>query len=108
MEDPAAHYEYKNVISKVRKINVDIGKKLKKLYDYRCQICEQTIGLPCGVKIAHIHHIDYFSTSMNNNADNIIVVCPNHHAIIHNQNPFFDKKRKAFIFPNGICRNNKT
>lgn len=101
MEDPTAHYEYKNVISKVRRINVDIGKKLKELYDYRCQICGQTIGLPYGVKIAHIHHIDYFSTSMNNNADNIIVVCPNHHAIIHDQNPFFDKKRKAFIFPNG-------
>lgn len=101
MEDPTAHYEYKESISKIRKISSDIGKKLKELYDYRCQICGQTIGDSYGAKIAHIHHIDYFSRSMNNNADNIIVVCPNHHAIIHDQDPIFDKRLKTFIFPNG-------
>lgn len=101
MEDPAARYEYKQSISKIRRVNADIGKKLKELYEYRCQLCGRTFGGPYGAKIAHIHHIEYFSASMNNNADNIIVVCPNHHAVIHDQNPIFDRPRKAFIFPNG-------
>lgn len=100
-EDPTACYDYKNSISKIRKVNSDIGKKLKKLYKYRCQICGESIGFPYGAQVAHIHHIDYFSKSMNNNADNLIVVCPNHHVIIHDQNPIFDKKNKAFIFSNG-------
>ena len=40
------------------------------------------------------YEIDYFTRSMNNNADNIMVVCPNHHGIIHDRDPIFDKETK--------------
>ena len=51
------------------------------------------------------HHIDYFVNSLNNDASNQLVVCPNHHSIIHDADPIFDRKRKMYIYPNGIEQN---
>lgn len=101
MKDTAARYEFKEKVSKFRKVNQDIIENLKQLYNCRCQICGETIGLECGTKVSQAHHIEYFSKSLNNDSDNIVILCPNHHALIHNQNPIFDRQRKRFIFPNG-------
>ena len=101
MKDTTAHYEIKEKVSKFRKVNRDIIENLKQLYDYRCQICGETIGAECGTKISQAHHIEYFSKSLNNDSDNIIILCPNHHALIHNQNPVFDRQKERFVFPNG-------
>ena len=101
MKDNTAHYEFKEKVSKFRKVNQDIIENLKQLYNCRCQICGETIGVECGTKISQAHHIEYFSKSLNNDSDNIIILCPNHHALIHNQNPIFDREKKRFIFPNG-------
>lgn len=30
-----------------------------------------------------------------------MIVCPNHHAIIHDLNPIFDFVQKQFHYPNG-------
>ena len=38
---------------------------------------------------------------VNNNANNIMILCPNHHGIIHDQNPRFDRKCKMYHYPNG-------
>jgi predicted restriction endonuclease len=59
------------------------------------------IGQMQGVSVIHTHHIEYFSASLNNNANNIIIICPNHHGIIYSANPVFDKKNKCLIYPNG-------
>ena len=67
-----------------------------------CQvICGQYIGEPYGSHLIHAHHIHYFVHSLNNNANNIMIVCPNHHAIIHDLNPTFDFAQKQFHYPNG-------
>jgi predicted HNH restriction endonuclease len=89
-------------VTKVRKLNRKIGENLKLLYGYRCQICGQIIGEPYGTHIAEAHHIDYFVNSLNNDANHQMIVCPNHHSIIHNANPFFDRKKMAYKFDNGI------
>jgi hypothetical protein len=89
-------------IVKIRKLDRSIGESLKKLYGYKCQFCGMPIGVEYGVKISHVHHIDYFVRSLNNDASNIIIVCPNHHSIIHSTNPEFDKKDKTFKYPNGF------
>lgn len=86
---------------KVRKMNRAIGNELKRLYGYRCQICGQYIGEKYGSHLIHAHHIDYFTRSLNNDATNILIVCPNHHGIIHDKNPEFDFKRREFRYPNG-------
>ena len=86
---------------KIRKLDRTIGENLKIIYGYKCQICGLFVGEIYGTTVIHTHHIEYFSISLNNNADNIMVVCPNHHAIIHATNPIFDRKRKIFKYPNG-------
>ena len=86
---------------KIRKLSRAIADDLKAVYGYRCQICGQYIGEPYGSHLIHAHHIHYFVHSFNNNANNIMIVCPNHHAIIHDLNPIFDFAQKQFHYPNG-------
>ena len=88
-------------VKKIRKLSRAIGDNLKLVYRYRCQICGQYIGETYGSNLIHAHHIDYFVRSMNNNADNILIVCPNHHGIIHDKNPIFDRKSLTYTYPNG-------
>lgn len=38
---------------------------------------------------------------MNNDASNVLIVCPNHHGIIHDRNPVFDFQKKIYRYPNG-------
>lgn len=89
-------------IVKIRKLNRKIGDNLKLLYGYRCQICGQIIGERYGAHAIEAHHIDYFVNSLNNDTNNQLIVCPNHHSIIHEINPIFDRKRLVYRYPNGI------
>jgi predicted HNH restriction endonuclease len=91
----------KQKMVKIRKLDRTIGDNLKIIYGYKCQICGLFIGETYDATVIHTHHIEYFSVSLNNNADNIMVVCPNHHGIIHAANPTFDKKNKVYKYPNG-------
>ncbi|MCR9238576.1 MAG: HNH endonuclease [Alphaproteobacteria bacterium] len=59
-------------------------RKIKALHDFECQICGATITLPDGKSYAEAHHIIPIG-SPHNGPDipsNIIVVCPNHHAML--------------------------
>lgn len=87
---------------RMRKLNRLIGENLKLLYGYRCQICGKLIGEEFGSHIAEAHHIDYFVSSLNNDARNQMIVCPNHHSIIHDANPVFDRKRHLYMYANGV------
>lgn len=101
MEDKSSGIEKKLQIVKIRKLNRKIGENLKLLYGYRCQICGQVIGEKYGSHIAEAHHIDYFVNSLNNDANNQMIVCPNHHSVIHDANPVFDRRRMVYRFDNG-------
>jgi 5-methylcytosine-specific restriction endonuclease McrA len=87
--------------TKIRKLDKIIGDNLKRLYEYKCQICGLCIGESYNATVIHTHHIEYFSISLNNNADNIMVICPNHHGIIHATNPIFNREKKLYTYPNG-------
>ncbi len=86
---------------KVRKLNQKIQANLKKEYAECCQICGKAYDGKYGAFVVEGHHIEYFSKSENNNADNIILLCPNHHRIIHKLNPEFDRERMVFKYKNG-------
>jgi len=101
-EDKDAKILENKRIIKFRKLNRKIGDNLKLLYGYRCQICGQYIGEEYGAHVVEAHHIDYFVKSLNNDAKNQLIVCPNHHSIIHEVNPVFSRKKLIFIYPNGI------
>lgn len=102
MEDKNSGIEKRLQIVKIRKLNRKIGENLKLLYGYRCQICGQVIGEKYGSHIAEAHHIDYFVNSLNNDANNQMIVCPNHHSVIHDANSVFDRRRMMYRFDNGV------
>ena len=100
-DDSAGLREMQQIV-KIRKLNKKIGDNLKRLYEYRCQICGRLIGEEYGSHVVEAHHIDYFVRSLNNDASNQIIVCPNHHSIIHDVNPVFDRVRLLYVYANGM------
>jgi len=78
-----------------------IADKLKALYSYRCQLCGFGTKDTLGYAIVEAHHIIPFSQSHNNNASNNVILCPNHHRLIHKANPVYNSQSKEFIYPNG-------
>src|SRR5659263_430634 len=89
-------------MSKNRKLNKAIGENLKMHYDYRCQICGDNFGDKYGTRIVETHHIESFVVSLNNDSSNQIIICPNHHRVIHKAEPALDRRKKLFIYSNGI------
>ena len=84
-----------------RVYNTSIIKQLKRLYKGKCQVCGDNPAAKYNVDITEVHHIDHFSLSQNNDSRNLIVLCPNHHRVIHKLNPFFNASKRSFIFPDG-------
>lgn len=59
-----------------------LARRVKMLHNYECQLCGHTILLSGGGRYAEAHHIQPLGEPHNgpDQADNIICVCPNHHA----------------------------
>lgn len=102
VKDDTAGLETRERIVKIRKLNKKIGDNLKQLYGYRCQICGRMVGECYGSHVVEAHHIDYFVKSLNNDMNNQLIVCPNHHSIIHDVEPTFDRKRLMYVYKNGF------
>lgn len=100
-EDPNACYVTQMKLVKERKVNQKIVKDLKKKYNGVCQICGINPVETYGVSILEGHHIEYFSMTQNNSPQNIILICPNCHSLIHKLNPLFDKKNLNYRLPDG-------
>lgn len=100
--DTSAKIVEKMQLKKLRYLDRSIADGLKSLYKYKCQICKCSFGKPYGSDLIHAHHIDPFVKSLNNNPENIMVLCPNHHGIIHDIHPEFDFGEKVFHYPNGF------
>lgn len=101
-EDPHATIETAQQLTKIRKLNRAISENLKMLYDYRCQICGENFGKRYETNIVESHHLNPFVISLNNDSSNQMIICPNHHRVIHRAEPVLDKKRLIFLYPNGI------
>ena len=101
MEDSNASIEVKEKLVKYRKLDKSIIRMLKEFYDYRDQISGEKIGSTYGESVVEAHHIDYFTTSQNNDSTNIIIISPNYHRIIHKNNPYYNKTKHQFEFANG-------
>lgn len=102
LKDDFACLIEKERLIKIRKLDRSISDNLKILYDFRCQITGEKFGEKYGSEVSEAHHIEYFTKSLNNNSDNIVILSPNFHRIIHKTNPVFDRDKLTFIFPNGV------
>lgn len=100
-KDDTADITIKVSESKVRVYNRKLIIGLKKLYGGKCQLCNSLPLEHKGVNICEAHHIEYFSKSMNNDSDNIIILCPNHHSLVHKLNAKYDKDKKEFVYCDG-------
>ena len=82
--------------------NPELPLALKELYDYKCQVCKEDFKLRYGKPYSETHHVIWLSRGGVDHSNNLIVVCPNHHRIIHETKPDFDRKNIAFVYPNGL------
>ena len=107
-EDDSSGFKFSEGIKKVRKLNKQIIDSLKKIYKGECQLCGRKAGEPFDVELVQAHHIEYYSKTQNNNSTNIIILCPNCHALIHKCNPKYEKDALRFRFDNGTTLTIKT
>lgn len=98
-KDTSATILHRKTDHKIRYYNPAIIENLKKLYSYRCQICGYS-AQEYGAHIVEAHHILPFCETQNNDSDNILILCPNHHRLIHQAHPVFERQQKTFIFNN--------
>ena len=102
LTDNNATIVQENHFVKIRKLDRNVCLNLKKLYNFRCQICGQLISAPYGNKpVVDAHHIEFFTQSLNNNYNNVMILCPNHYRIVHTYRPLFKRQTKIFEYPNG-------
>jgi hypothetical protein len=93
----------------VKMVNVEefarnrfLADSLKSYYENRCQICGKDFLPDYGVAFSETHHIQYLSQGGLDVSGNIVVVCPNHHRIIHATNAHFDNQNLTYKYPNGL------
>lgn len=101
-KDSSSRIEYRSSTTQsVRVYDRSIISGLKALYKGQCQLCGCLPFPSFDCDISEAHHIEYFSKTQNNDASNIIIVCPNHHRIIHKLNPVFNNEKLEYVFPDG-------
>lgn len=79
--------------------NPQLAEQLQEKYDGRCQICEWTSRFRYQVDVCEAHHVRWLSRGGEDAISNLILICPNHHRVIHRFDAPFDFARQAFIFP---------
>lgn len=75
---------------------------LASYYEHRCQVC----GKDCfpnyyGVAFSEIHHIQDLAQGGLDISGNSLVLCPDHHRIIHAANAHFNPRNLTYEYPNG-------
>lgn len=76
-------------------------ESLQALYAGRCQICLYDPARDYGHRLCHGHHIEWLSRGGEDELENLVLVCPNHHAAIHRADAAFDFDSASFLFPAG-------
>jgi len=56
------------------------SKKLKEIYNNQCQICNYSFPKYVGVGYSEVHHVWPIGDNGDDDYDNMLVLCPNHHA----------------------------
>jgi len=75
---------------------------LQDLYEGRCQICLYDPIDRYGRHLCHAHHIQWLSRGGEDELENLVLICPNHHAAVHQVDAPFDYAELAFGFVKGV------
>lgn len=79
MPDNETQESINNRIKRYQKI----VKILKAKYNYKCQICNFSFEMDNENKYCEAHHLKALSSGGNQNPENVIILCPNHHRMFH-------------------------
>ena len=79
-----------------------LATSLKVYYEHRCQVCGKSFLPDYGVDLADTHHIHYLARGGPDISSNIIVLCPNHHRVIHATDAVFERGNFTYEYPNGL------
>jgi 5-methylcytosine-specific restriction enzyme A len=83
---PTRPKELTRLLTQINRIvrDTQIARRVKIIHNYRCQICGYTLDLGNGKLYAESHHIKPLGIKHNGPdiVENIMCVCPNHHALL--------------------------
>jgi 5-methylcytosine-specific restriction protein A len=71
-------------------------KDLHNRYSGRCQLCAFDSPVVYGIPSAESHHIVYLSRGGEDTLLNMVLLCPNHHTVVHRTEATFDYLRLSF------------
>ena len=94
IEKKRQEYLYGKAITR----NRDLVQELQKLYDGRCQLCQWNPRYIYGYPMCHGHHIQWLSRGGDDKLENLMLLCPNHHAAVHRCDAPLDYQDLAFDF----------
>ena len=81
--------------------NRQLVRELHTSYAGRCQLCVFDPVTLYQVAACCCHHIVYLSRGGADEITNLVLLCPNHHEVIHSANAVFDFHDLRYVFPNG-------
>jgi hypothetical protein len=99
--DSSGSLELKEVLMKTRVASRKTISTLKSFYNHTCQICGENHFERYSVNVVEAHHIEYFSRTQNHQLNNIIILCPTHHRLLHAGGAVFNRNSKIFVYENG-------
>lgn len=97
-----------NPVTKRREIadrfdrNQWLAESLKSYYTHRCQVCGNDFLPTYGTPFSESHHIQYIRDGGPDISGNIVVLCPNHHRIVHATHAEFNRSSLEYEYPNGL------
>lgn len=90
------------VISEGFDRNRYLADGLKSYYAHRCQVCGHDFLPTYDTTLSESHHIQYLRHGGPDISGNIVVLCPNHHRIVHATNAEFNRSTLEYQYPNGF------
>jgi hypothetical protein len=98
--DDTRRLEYLYASVDVRRARGHVDR-LHDLYGGRCQLCLFDPRDRYGIRLCHGHHIEWLSRGGEDELENMVLLCPNHHAAVHRDDAPFDYAELAFRFSVG-------
>lgn len=95
---PRLQYLLRNIDTHRARRNVAY---LQDLYHGRCQLCLFDPHDEFGHRLCQGHHIQWLSRGGEDELENMMLICPNHHTAIHHDDAPFDYGGLTFRFSNG-------
>lgn len=77
-------------------------ERLQQVYAGMCQVCLFDPRDRYSRNLCHGHHIHWLSRGGDDAPENLVLICPNHHAAVHQDDAVFDFADLCFHFSNGL------